>query len=73
MRQKHVLRGIGLQARQWPQATQKGYEAEYKRAVHEGIVDPQNTFMLTGLERGGTGTTSKVWTGQNIYLVYLLR
>ena len=29
----------------------KGYEAEYKRAVQEGIVDPQNTFMLTGLER----------------------
>ena len=31
-------------------------------AVQEGIVDPQNTFMLTGLERGGTGTTSKTWT-----------
>jgi hypothetical protein len=61
---KHVLRGIGVAGKAMATGNApKGYEAEYKRAVHEGIVDPQNTFMLTGLERGGTGTTSKVWTG----------
>ena len=27
----------------------KGYEAEYKRAVHEGVVDPQNTFYVDRL------------------------
>jgi hypothetical protein len=61
---KHVLRGIKVAGAAMATGNApKGYEAEYKRAVHEGIVDPQNTFMLTGLERGGTGTTSKVWTG----------
>ena len=61
---KHVLRGIGVAGKAMATGNApKGYEAEYKRAVHEGVVDPQNTFMLTGLERGGTGTTSKVWTG----------
>ncbi|HNG47560.1 MAG TPA: PLxRFG domain-containing protein, partial [Agitococcus sp.] len=61
---KHVWRGIGVAGKAMATGNApKGYEAEYKRAVHEGVVDPQNTFMLTGLERGGTGTTSKVWTG----------
>ena len=38
-----------------------GYEAEYDRAVREGIVDPQNVFMLQGVERGKSGVTSSVW------------
>ncbi|HQV23429.1 MAG TPA: PLxRFG domain-containing protein, partial [Agitococcus sp.] len=60
---KHILRGIKVAGAAMATGNApKGYEAEYKRAVQEGIVDPQNTFMLTGLERGGTGTTSKTWT-----------
>lgn len=39
----------------------KGYEAEYDRAVREGIVDPQNVFMLQGVERGKSGVSSSVW------------
>ena len=60
---KHILRGIKVAGAAIATGKPpKGYEAEYERAVHEGIVDPQNTFMLTGLERGGTGATSKAWT-----------
>ncbi len=39
----------------------KGYEAEYNRAVREGHVDPQNVFMLSGVERGKTGLSNS-WT-----------
>lgn len=39
----------------------KGYEAEYDRAVREGIVDPQNVFMLQGVERGKSGVASGIW------------
>jgi len=39
----------------------KGYEAEYNRAVREGVVDPQNVFMLSGVERGKTGASNSAW------------
>ena len=39
----------------------KGYEAEYDRAVREGIVDPQNVFMLQGVERGKSGVGTNIW------------
>lgn len=39
----------------------KGYAAEYDRAVREGIVDPQNVFMLQGVERGKSGVGSNIW------------
>lgn len=38
----------------------KGYEAEYARAVNEGHVDPQNVYMLQGIERGDTGLGSSI-------------
>ncbi|MGK3945696.1 hypothetical protein ABK046_46050, partial [Streptomyces caeruleatus] len=39
----------------------KGYEAEYNRAVREGVVDPQNVFMLSSVERGKTGASNSAW------------
>lgn len=39
----------------------KGYEAEYDRAVREGIVDPQNVFMLQGTERGKSSVGANIW------------
>jgi hypothetical protein len=39
----------------------KGYEAEYSRAVREGVVDPQNVFMLQGVERGKSGVGTNIW------------
>jgi hypothetical protein len=39
----------------------KGYEAEYDRAVRGDVVDPQNVFMLQGVERGKSGVGSNIW------------
>ena len=36
------------------------YYAEYQQAVREGHVDPQNVFMLQGIERGGSGLGSSL-------------
>lgn len=38
-----------------------GYEREYARAVREGHVDPQNTWLLQGAERGTSGMASSGW------------
>ena len=71
---KHILKGIkvagaAMTTGNAPKVMKPSINAQCRR----GIVDPQNTFMLTGLERGGTGTTSKTWTATKHLLVYLLQ
>ncbi|MDO8415481.1 MAG: PLxRFG domain-containing protein [Agitococcus sp.] len=39
----------------------KGYEKEFARAKREGKVDPQNTWLLQGIERGTSGLTSNYY------------
>jgi hypothetical protein len=46
----------------------RGYEEEYNRAVREGHVDPQNVFMLSGVERGKTGLSNS-WTSVASHLM----
>jgi hypothetical protein len=44
------------------------YTKEYHMAVRKGVVDPQNAYMLMGLERGGTGMQSSVWSSTKYML-----
>lgn len=37
------------------------YKAHYERARREGHLDPQNTWMLQGLERGKSGLGASTW------------
>ncbi len=57
-----ILRGSKIAGSAMKNGTApKGYEAEYNRAVREGVVDPQNVFMLSGVERGKTGASNSAW------------
>ncbi len=57
-----IIKGSGIAGSAMKNGTApKGYEAEYNRAVREGHVDPQNVFMLSGVERGKTGLSNS-WT-----------
>ena len=37
------------------------YKADYERARKEGHLDPQNTWMMQGLERGKSGLGASTW------------
>ena len=57
-----IIKGSGIAGSAMKNGTApKGYEAEYNRAVREGVVDPQNVFMLSGVERGKTGASNSAW------------
>ncbi len=57
-----IIKGSGIAGSAMKNGTApKGYEAAYNRAVREGHVDPQNVFMLSGVERGKTGLSNS-WT-----------
>jgi hypothetical protein len=58
----HIMRGL-KQAMQslktnTPPAT---YQANYEKAQREGHLDPQNVWMLQGLERGKVGLANSGW------------
>ena len=70
---KHILRGIKVAgAAMTTGNAPKGYEAEYKRAVQEGIVDPQKYIYADRFRAWWHRHNKKHGQLLNICLVYLL-
>lgn len=59
-----ILKAFGKAVTTWRKGTDAmdpKYKAHYERARKEGHLDPQNTWMMQGLERGKSGLGASTW------------
>lgn len=59
-----ILKAFGKAVTTWRKGTNvmdQKYKAHYERARKEGHLDPQNTWMMQGLERGKSGLGASTW------------
>lgn len=59
-----IFKAMGKAITTWAKGTDAmdpKYKAHYERARKEGHLDPQNTWMMQGLERGKSGLGASTW------------
>ena len=59
-----IFKAMGKAITTWRKGTDamdQKYKAHYERARKEGHLDPQNTWMMQGLERGKSGLGASTW------------
>jgi hypothetical protein len=59
-----IFKAMGKAITTWAKGTDamdSKYKAHYERARKEGHLDPQNTWMMQGLERGKSGLGASTW------------
>lgn len=59
-----IFKAFGKAVTTWRKGTDtmdSKYKAHYERARKEGHLDPQNTWMMQGLERGKSGLGASTW------------
>ena len=59
-----IFTALGKAITTWRKGTDamdQRYKAHYERARKEGHLDPQNTWMMQGLERGKSGLGASTW------------